>query len=81
MDTQGYDLQVFAGARQSLGRIACLMSELSLAPIYHAMPGYLEALSLYQKNGFSVSGIYPILRSPDLSLIEADCVLVNTDLF
>jgi FkbM family methyltransferase len=81
MDTQGYDLQVFAGARGSLGRIACVLSELSLAPIYHGMPDYLEALATYKRGGFSVSGIYPILRSANLSLIEVDCVLVNTSMF
>ena len=77
MDTQGYDLQVLAGAERSLAEIHCMMSELSLLPIYQGMTHYLEALAAYEKKGFAVSGIYPIDRNSDMSLIEADCLLVN----
>lgn len=78
LDTQGYDLEVFCGADKSLDRICCLLSEVSLIPIYDGMPNYLEALSKYQDRGFSISGIYPLSKNEDdLSIIEMDCVLVN----
>jgi len=78
LDTQGYDLEVFRGADKSLDRICCLLSEVSLIPIYDGMPTYLEALSAYQSRGFSISGIYPLSKNEgDLSVIEMDCVLVN----
>jgi FkbM family methyltransferase len=82
LDTQGYDLEVFRGADRSLDQVCCLLSEVSLIPIYDGMPTYLEALSAYQSRGFSISGIYPLSKNEgDLSVIEMDCVLVNKRLF
>jgi len=77
MDTQGFDLEVFAGATASLDKICCILSELSLIPIYAGMPDYLKALAAYQQKGFSVSGLFPVNRSDDLALIEVDCVMVS----
>ena len=40
--------------------------------------GNLEAsLARYERGGYRVSGLYPVSRNPDLSVIEVDCVLVN----
>jgi FkbM family methyltransferase len=77
MDTQGYDLEVFAGAAASLDNFCCLLSELSLIPIYDGMTDYLQALAAYQTKGFSATGFFPVNRNDDLSLIEVDCVMVN----
>lgn len=77
MDTQGFDLDVFEGGAASLDRICGLLSELSLQPIYDGMVRYPAALAAYEGKGFSVSGLYPVNRNDDLSLIEVDCVMVN----
>jgi FkbM family methyltransferase len=77
MDTQGFDLEVFKGAEASMPSICCVLSELSLIPLYHGMPHYLDALAVYESKGFSVSGFYPITRNADLVLNEVDCMLVN----
>ena len=78
MDTQGYDLEVFKGATQSLSRVQAVLSEISLIAVYNDMPNYKQSLSTFEAAGFSVSGLYPITRNIDLSLNEVDCVLVNT---
>jgi FkbM family methyltransferase len=78
MDTQGYDLEVFKGATQSLSRVQAVLSEISLIAVYNDMPNYKQSLSTFEAAGFSVSGLYPITRNKDLSLNEVDCVLVNT---
>lgn len=76
MDTQGYDLQVFAGATRSLPAILGLQSEISIQAIYERMPGYLEALRAYTQAGFVISGLYPVSRDREtLALIELDCVM------
>lgn len=62
MDTQGYDMKVFEGAKNSLNKINGMLSELSLIPLYEGMPHYLDVLSVYNAGGFSVSGLYPITR-------------------
>ena len=76
MDTQGFDLQVFAGAKRCLPQIVGMQSEISIQPIYEGVPDYLEALKVYTKAGFVVSGLYPVSRDNEtLALIEMDCVM------
>ena len=76
MDTQGYDLQVFAGAKKSLPKILALQTEISIQAIYKGMPDYLKSLGVYTKAGFVISGLYPVSRDRDtLALIELDCVM------
>lgn len=78
MDTQGYDLKVFQGAKKSLFDIKVLLSEISFIPIYEGMPLWFDAISLYESFNFGVSGFYPVSRNKqNFSLIEADCVLVK----
>lgn len=78
MDTQGYDLRVFAGARACLPRICGLQSELSVVPLYDGMPDFLQALRVYRSSGFEVTGFFPIFRhEPDLVIGEFDCVMVR----
>jgi FkbM family methyltransferase len=81
LDTQGYDLKVFEGASSSLGNVCCLLSELSMIPLYEGMPTYLEALAAYEAKGFSISGMFPVTRNDDASVIEVDCMLVNRALY
>ncbi len=78
MDTQGSDLEVFAGAQGCLEQIQGIQSELSVLPLYAGMPDYLAALMEYRKHGFEVTGFYPVFRDRDtLVLGELDCVMVR----
>jgi len=77
IDTQGYDLKVFKGAINTIKHIICILSELCIKPIYSGMPHYLDSLRIYEKYGFIISGIYPICRDEDMSLVEMDCMLIN----
>lgn len=78
MDTQGYDLDVFAGAGACLESVVGMLSELSLIPLYAGMPHWLEGLALYESSGFAVAELYPVTRDADV-VIEYDCLLVKTD--
>lgn len=80
MDTQGYDLKVFKGASNYYPSIACLLTEISLQSIYQKMPDYHETINFYESRGFSVSGLYPVSRQEDGSIIEMDCFMINTQL-
>lgn len=77
MDTQGYDLNVFRGAKESINDIHAMVSEISFRPIYENMPSYHEALMEYERAGFLVTGLYPVSRDEDLTIIEMDCVLTK----
>ena len=80
MDTQGYDLQVFAGAKRSLPQVRGLQTEISIQAIYEGMPDYLESLATYTKAGFVMTGLYPVSRDKrTLALIELDCVMRRSE--
>lgn len=76
MDTQGYDLEVLAGARQSLAQVVGLQSELSVVPLYEGMPDCVASLAALRELGFQPTGFYPVCREEHgLGLVEFDCVM------
>jgi FkbM family methyltransferase len=77
LDTQGFDIEVLEGSRQSLGGIPALQSEASVIGIYKGMPGYMETIRYLGSRGFDITGIYPVSRDRSLRLIEFDCVMIN----
>jgi FkbM family methyltransferase len=79
-DTQGYDLEVFRGAAGVLDRISALWVELSFQPTYKGAPGYKEALAEFERAGFAVSAMFPVVHDEALRVIEYDCALVKTPL-
>lgn len=62
MDTQGFDLEVFKGALPVRGEVCCLLSELSLLPVYEGIPDFAESVAVYREAGFVVTGFFPITR-------------------
>jgi FkbM family methyltransferase len=74
IDTQGFDLQVVAGAQGCLDRVVGLQVETSVKPIYAGMPSYLSALADLEEQGFELTGLFPIQRDGLLRVVEIDCV-------
>jgi FkbM family methyltransferase len=78
MDTQGFDLEVLAGATGVLKSILALQTEVSFRPIYHGMPSYQDSLREFQAQGFEVVDFMPVNRERDgLRVIEMDCVMAR----
>ena len=78
LDTQGYDLEVFAGVGDRTGEFVGMQSEVSLLPIYEGMPRMCEALEAYEAAGFEITGLYPISRQARTGrVLEFDCVMVR----
>ena len=77
LDTQGFDLKVFHGARESLKHIHAMQSELSLISVYEGMQRSFAGIEQYCEAGFFISGMYPINVEHSLAVIEYDCVLVK----
>ena len=77
LDTQGFDLQVIAGARQNLPRIRAVLSEIAWTPLYDSAPDYRHALKTWENKGFHLAYLLPTHRRQDLTLIEAACCLIN----
>lgn len=78
MDTQGYDLQVFAGARGVVDRLLGLQSELAVVPLYEDIPTMLAELQVYQAAGFELSELVPVSRDPSSArVLEYDCLMLR----
>ncbi len=76
MDTQGFDLQVFAGATNILHEIAAMQSELPVKRIYKDTPAWRDAVAVYEGAGFELSALFPVNPGMD-ALVEMDCYLVQ----
>ena len=72
LDTQGYDLEVLAGAAGCLDRVVGLQIEMSLKPIYSGMPDMTEALTALRELGFDPTGVSSPRRYPNQSKAAAE---------
>jgi FkbM family methyltransferase len=79
LDTQGFDLNVFRGATETLRDIHAMQSELSLISVYEGMERSFAGVEHYCEAGFFISGMFPINVEKSLAVIEYDCVLVKRD--
>lgn len=80
LDTQGFDVEVFAGLGDRKTEIVAMQSEMALLSIYEGMPRLPAALETYESAGFEVSGMFPVTREKDTGrVLEFDCVLVRAD--
>lgn len=80
MDTQGFDLEVLAGANDSLKQISSLQSEVSVNRIYEGMPDYLESIAKLTDHGFELSGLFAVNVDKSLRVVEFDCVMINSSM-
>ena len=78
MDTQGFDLEVFAGARSCLQDIPLIMSELTCIPLYENAPDYLTSIATFAVEGYQPAILAPISFTDDLRAIEMDGVFVKS---
>jgi len=77
MDTQGWDLEVLAGAGERIADVAALQTEASVQAIYDGAPSHMETLQALGQVGFTPSGMFPVSLDQRLALIEYDCVAVR----
>lgn len=80
LDTQGYDLEAYAGAGKRVEDFIGLQSEVALMQIYEGMPRMVESINTYEADGFEVTGMYPVTREQKTGrVLEFDCVMVRAD--
>ncbi|MBA2293726.1 MAG: FkbM family methyltransferase [Actinobacteria bacterium] len=79
VDTQGWDLEAIEGAHGCLPRVVALQFEVSVNPIYHGVPDYLDALREVAELGFVLSDLVPVVRDKRHHVVEFDCVMVRPD--
>jgi FkbM family methyltransferase len=80
LDTQGYDLQAFAGAGDRVQELVGMQSEVSQVPLYDGMPHMTEQLATYEAAGFGLTGMFPVIVDrPTMRVIEFDAIMVRVD--
>lgn len=78
LDTQGYDLEAFAGVGTGLDLVVAMQSEVSSLAIYEGMPDLSVALDTYRRHGFDLAGCWPVTYEPSTHrALEFDAVLVR----
>jgi FkbM family methyltransferase len=78
LDTQGFDLEAFAGLGDRADELVGMQSEVALMRIYEGMPRMPEALATYEEAGFEITALYPVSRqSRTARVLEFDCVMVR----
>ena len=77
LDTQGWDLEVIAGAKGVLDGIAALQTEVAIQPIYDGMPTMVDSIVALAEAGFVPSGLFPVTLDQRLALVELDLVAVR----
>jgi FkbM family methyltransferase len=80
LDTQGYDLEVFAGLGDRAADFIALQSEVALLQLYEGMPRMPDALATYEAAGFEITALHPVSRDMRTGrVLEFDCVMVRAD--
>jgi len=77
MDTQGFDIEVFRGAKNTLCQVVALQSEVSVKQIYEDNIDYQQSIEQYSNAGFELSGLFPVNRDKYLRVVEFDCLMIN----
>lgn len=80
MDTQGHDVEIIKASQAMVKQYLGLQSELSVKKIYESSVDFREALTFYEKLGFSLSALVPNNAGHFPRLIEVDCIMLRTDL-
>lgn len=75
IDTQGYDLEVIAGARRTIAdAVVALQVEVPIRNIYEGAPNLVQMMEVIDELGFDLTWISPFASRPDLRLVECDFV-------
>jgi len=80
LDTQGYDLEVLAGAGEALRHLVGVQTEMSVIPIYDGMPDMVASIARLRAAGFELSAMFPVSSGHFPLLIEVDGHFVRNDL-
>jgi FkbM family methyltransferase len=78
IDTQGYDLEVLAGASETLTNVRVLQIELSVKRLYERQVPLPDALRHIGGLGFDLVGLHPVAHDSDgLRLVDCDALFLR----
>lgn len=73
-DTQGHDMAVIAGAGDRVADVASVVMEVDAIPVYENSTTIDTVILELRERGFDPVGMFPVLRTPDHRLVQADAV-------
>ena len=80
VDTQGYELEVLAGASGLLPQTSALQLELSLVPLYEGAPTFVDAIDYMKSRGFELFSIAPGFKDRRTGrLLQMDGIFLRRD--
>lgn len=78
IDVQGYELDVLAGAEQTLVQLDYVVVETSFKPLYEGQSSFSSVYDYLRLKGFEYSGCLDQLQSPiDQSILQADALFIR----
>ena len=77
MDTQGFEMEVLLGARESLKNVVGLEVELSFVELYRGQPLFFEVAKQLYSEGFILVWIERGFQRADHSLLQADGLFIR----
>jgi FkbM family methyltransferase len=80
MDTQGFDVKIVQASANVMRDFVGLQSELAIAKLYTTSVDFREAITEYERCGFSLSAFVPNNSGHFPCLLEIDCVMIRSDL-
>jgi hypothetical protein len=80
MDTQGFDVKIVKASAHVMREFVGLQSELAIAKLYTDSVDFREAITEYERCGFSLSAFVPNNAGHFPYLLETDCVMIRSDL-
>ena len=77
VDTQGYELRVLQGATGIMPRVAGLLLEASIVPLYEGCPLIAEVIDNVRNYGFEVADLYDAFVSRDGQMLQVNIIAVR----
>jgi len=77
VDTQGYELRVLQGATGIMPRVAGLLLEASIVPLYEGCPLIAEVMDNLRQYGFEVADLYGAFASKDGQMLQVNLIAVR----
>lgn len=78
LDTQGWDARIVEASAEAMPAFIGLQSELAVKRLYAHSTDFRDALSLYERCGFTLSSFVPNNAGHFPVLVETDCIMVNS---
>jgi len=80
IDTQGFELQVLEGAKNTILNVSVIVMEVSFDELYDGAPTATDLINYLYMRNFIIFQIIPVFTTPNGRWLQADLILVKNKL-